>query len=151
MPSFDAVIREAPRGGAYVEVPPDVQAALGSQGRIAVNASFDGVPYRGSIASMGGARILGLLKSIRSKLGKGPGDQVSVTVELDTEERAIAVPADLVEALTAAALRERFDGLSSSHRREYVSWIDEAKRPETRARRVRQTIERLEPSADTRG
>jgi hypothetical protein len=146
--SFDATIREAPRGGAYVEVPPDVLAALGSKGRIAVNATFDGIPYRGSIASMGGEKILGLLKSIRSTLGKAPGDQVAVTVELDEAERSIAVPSDLEEALVAAALTEGFGSLSYSHRREYVSWIDEAKLPETRARRVRQTIERLQAAAD---
>jgi hypothetical protein len=66
---FEAVIAEARGGGAYVEVPGDVVAALGGGGRIPVQATFDGVAYCGSIASMGGCMALGILKQIRTELG----------------------------------------------------------------------------------
>ena len=144
MESFQATIREAPRGGAYVEVPDHVVAALGGGGRLKVAATFDGQPYRGSIVSMGGpTKVLGLLKTLRTELGKGPGDTVDVTVALDEAPRTIKVPADLAEALAAADRSGAFDAQSYSHRREWVRWVEEAKRPATRARRIAATVERL--------
>ena len=133
-------------GGAWVEVPGDVIAALGGGGRIPVLATFDGVAYRGSVASMGGCMALGILKSIRSQLGKGDGDPVTVTVERDSAERTVEVPADLASALEEAGLREAFDGLSYSHRREHVNAINDAKKPETRARRITKALEILRAS-----
>jgi hypothetical protein len=143
--SFEASIVASERGGAYVEVPPAVTAALGGKARVPVRATFDGVPYRGSIVSMGGdARVLGILKDIRAQLGKAPGDRVKVTVERDDAERAVVVPDDLVAALDDAGLTATFGRLSYSHQREYVGWIEDAKKPQTRHRRVAETIERLE-------
>ena len=143
MERFEAVIQDAGGGGAYVEVPGEVLAALGGGGRIPVQAGFDGIAYRGSIASMGGCRALGVLKGIRSELGKGPGDAVVVTVSRDDGERTVDVPADLAEALEAAGAREAFDKLSFSHRREHVNAVNEAKKPETRARRIAKAIDML--------
>jgi uncharacterized protein DUF1905/bacteriocin resistance YdeI/OmpD-like protein len=140
---FEATIESADRGGAYVTVPDSVVDALGGGGRIPVEATFDGVPYRGSIVSMGGARCLGVLKSIRDQLGKGQGDVVAVGVARDEAERTVTVAPDLAAALDEAGARPAFDALSFSHRREYVTWIDEAKRPETRQRRIAQTVERI--------
>ena len=135
----------ADRGGAYVVVPADVIVGLGGKGRIAVNATFDGIPYRGSIVSMGGeAGVLGILKDIRTQLGKSPGDKVTVAVERDDVERSVVVPDELAAALDAAGLDATFRRLSYSHQREYVNWIEEAKHPQTRGRRVAETIERLE-------
>lgn len=143
MERFDAVIQDAGGGGAYVEVPGEVLAALGGGGRIPVQAEFDGIAYRGSIASMGGCMALGILKGIRSELGKGPGDAVVVTVSRDDAARTVDVPGDLAAALAAAGAREAFDKLSFSHRREHVNAINEAKKPETRARRISKAIEML--------
>ncbi len=140
---FEATIEAGGGGGAFVPVPDDVMAALGGGGRIPVRATFDGVPYRGSIVTMGGRRCIGLLKAIREQLGKGEGDQVTVTVDRDRAERAVTMPDDLVRALDDAGAREAFDALSYSHQREYVNWVEEAKRPETRLRRVAQTVERV--------
>jgi hypothetical protein len=141
--TFRAVVEAAPRGGTYVVVPAPVVAALGGKGRIPVRATFDGVPYRGSIATMGGQKVLGLLAAIRDQVGAGIGDEVTVTVEGDTAERTVEVPPDLAAALAAAGLWAAFDGLSHSHRREYVNWIEGAKQTATRARRVDQTVERV--------
>jgi hypothetical protein len=143
--TFEAEIVEARQGGAYVEVPVDVVEALGGQGRIKVRATFDGIPYQGSIVSMGDGNgmVLGILKGIRGQLGKSPGDQVEVTVEVDEAERTVAVPADLATALADAGLREAFDQLSYSRRREHVTSIEAAKKPETRTRRIAHTVERL--------
>ncbi len=143
METFEGTVVVNDGGGAWVEVPGDVIAALGGGGRIPVQASFDGVAYRGSIASMGGCMALGLLKSIRTELGKGDGDPVTVTVERDTAERTVEVPADLAAALEEAGLRKAFDALSYSHRREHVNAINDAKKPETRARRITKALEML--------
>ena len=142
--AFDATLVAADRGGAFVTIPAEVVAALGGKGRIPVRATFDGVAYRGSIVSMGGERVLGVLKAIRTELGKVPGDELRVTVALDDEERSVDLPDDLRDALAAAALIDRFISLSYSHQREYVMWIDEAKRPATRARRIAETVERVQ-------
>jgi hypothetical protein len=122
-------------------VPGEVIAELGGGGRIPVQATFDGIAYRGSIASMGGCMALGILKQIRSELGKTVGDPVVVTVERDEAARTIDVPADLAAALDAAGMREAFDRLSFSHRREHVKAINDAKKPQTRARRIAKAVE----------
>jgi hypothetical protein len=151
--AFDAVIREGRGGGAYVEIPFDVKAVFGS-GRPRIRATFDGRPrdaYRGSLAAMGGPRhVLGLVKAIRSEIGKGPGDAVRVEVWPDTEPREVVVPGDLDDAFRAdPGARAAFDALSYTHRKEYVRWIEEAKRAETRERRVTETI-RMVKAGETR-
>lgn len=141
MQRFEGKIHTANGGGAYIPIPSEVVAALGGGGRIPVAATFDGISYTGSIVNMGEGPCLGLLKSIRTALDKDPGDTVVVTVERDTAERTVEVPDDLVAALAAAGLREGFDELSYSKRREFVSAVTEAKRAETRARRVEKAVE----------
>ncbi|MFC9998204.1 YdeI/OmpD-associated family protein [Nocardia sp. NPDC127526] len=143
MQRFEGRIQTANGGGAYIPIPPDVVAALGGGGRIPVRATFDGIAYAGSIVTMGNGPCLGLLKAIRTELGKEPGDAVTVTVERDTAERTVDVPEDVATALAAAGLRPAFDELSYSRRREQINGIAEAKRPETRARRIARLLEIL--------
>jgi hypothetical protein len=145
MEQFEAPITSTGtgRGGAYVAVPAAVVDALGGGGRIPVEATFDGIPYRGSIVSMGAGPCIGILKSIRTELGKEPGDTVRVTLRRDTAERTIDVPDDFAQALRDAGVRQAFDALSFSHRREHVNAINEAKRPETRQRRITKAVEMI--------
>jgi hypothetical protein len=140
---FEATIVAADRGGAYVAVPRAVVDALGGRGRTPLVATFDGVEYRGSVVAMGSGMVVGVLKRIRARLGKEPGDTVAVTLLVDDEPRRVDVPDDLRAALAEASVRSRFDSLSYSHRREYVQWIEAAKRPATRQRRIEQTVERV--------
>jgi antitoxin component of MazEF toxin-antitoxin module len=109
-----------------------------------VTATFDGVPYRGSIVRMGGGAVLGVQKAIMAEAGVSVGDTLTIVVRNDDAPREVEVPDDLSEALRRhEAARTAFEGLSFSHRREYVDSITEAKRPETRARRVERTIQAL--------
>lgn len=80
--SFEAVIRKAEdMDTAYIEIPFDVPAAFG-KGRVPVTATFDGEPYEGSLVKMGTpCHILGVRKDIRAKIGRQPGDSISVTIE----------------------------------------------------------------------
>ena len=84
---YDAVIRELPeKGGAYVVFPWNIREEFG-KGRANVHATFDGIPYDGSIVNMGVKNedgsvcyILGMLKAIRAQLGKGDGDTVHMVI-----------------------------------------------------------------------
>lgn len=141
---FTAEILASGGGGAFVEIPFDVEAAFGKK-RVPVRATFDGEPYRGTLVRMGGeCHLLIVRKDVRAKIGKEPGDRVRVTVAEDTAPRTVDVPDDLRAALRGSPEAERFfDGLSYTHRKEYVQWIEEARREETRARRVGRTVEML--------
>ncbi|MBF6124010.1 YdeI/OmpD-associated family protein [Nocardia brasiliensis] len=139
MEQFVGTIESALGGGAFVAVPAAVSAALGG-GRVPVRATFDGIEYRGSIVDMGSGPCLGVLKAIRTQLGKGSGDTVLVTVVRDDAERTVEVPDDLAAALHAAGLRAAFDELSYSRRREHVASVVDAKREDTRSRRIAKVV-----------
>lgn len=142
--TFKAVIQNASGGGAFVEVPFDVEEAFGSK-KPRVKALIEGVPYRGILTRMGGpSHILVILKSIREQVGKSFGDQVKVTVEADVEPRVLEIPKDLMKELKKdGEAKAFFERLSYTHKREYVMWINEAKKDETRQRRIAKTIEML--------
>ena len=142
--TFTATIQNAGGGGAFVEVPFDVEEAFGSK-KPKVKAMIAGVPYRGLLVRMGGPNhMLIILKGIREQIGKNFGDEVTVTVEPDTEPRLIEVPKDLMKELKKdKEARTFFDKLSFTHQKEYVRWVEEAKREETRQNRIVKTIEML--------
>ncbi|WP_223966573.1 YdeI/OmpD-associated family protein [Bradyrhizobium sp. RD5-C2] len=100
-----------------------------------VLVTLNGYNYRSTIASMGGQACIPLRKSNREAAGLKGGETLQVTLELDAEKRTVDIPPDLDKALTPAA-RARWDQLSYTHQREYVEAINEARKPETRARRI---------------
>lgn len=149
--TFTAIIQNAGGGGAFVEVPFDVEAAFGSK-RPKVKALIEGVPYRGTLVRMGSENhILIILKSIREQVGKTFGDEIKVSVEADVEERVATVPAELKRVFKSdKEAKSAFEKLSYSHQKEYVKWIEEAKKAETRARRVEQAIQLLKEKQKVR-
>jgi hypothetical protein len=142
--TFTAIIQNAGGGGAFVEIPFDVEAAFGSK-KPKVKAMIEGIPYRGLLVRMGTENhLLIILKGIREQIGKTFGDEVKITVELDTEPRVIEVPAELKKAFkTEKDAKAFFEKLAYTHQREYVMWINEAKREVTRQARIAKTIEKL--------
>ncbi|MDF2541548.1 MAG: antitermination protein NusB [Herbinix sp.] len=138
---FSAIIQQHEGiNGAYVEPPFDVKEVFGAK-RVKVKATFDGIEYRGSIVSMGGCYMIGITQEIRNKIGKSFGDTIQVTVEKDEEERLIELPEDFAKALDQNnKAKDTFDTLSFTKKKEYVTWITEAKKPETRANRLEQAI-----------
>ena len=142
--TFTATIKNAGGGGAFVENPFDVEQAFGSK-RPKIKAMIEGIPYRGTLVRMGGeCHMLIILKAIREQIGKTFGDKVKVMVELDANPRLVLVPADLKKPFKdEPEVKAFFDKLSYIHQREYVMWIEEARRPETRAARVAKSIEML--------
>jgi hypothetical protein len=142
--TFTAVIQNAGGGGAFVEVPFDVEDVFGAK-KPRVRALIEGVPYRGLLTRMGGEHhILIILKGIREQIGKTFGDEIKITLEPDTEPRVLEIPEDLIGALKKdREAKAFFDKLSYTHQKEYVTWINAAKKEETRQNRVLQTIEML--------
>jgi hypothetical protein len=142
---FRGQIEEAAGGGGtWVQVPRSVVEELGGVGRIPVRATFDGVPYRGSVVSMGdGGMVIGILKAIRTQLHKAVGEEVHVTLERDDSPREVDVPEDLAKALEVAGVAEAFGALSFTRRREIATGVVAAKRPETRQRRIEAAVQEL--------
>jgi hypothetical protein len=128
-----------------INFPYDVETLYGTRGQVKVKVTYDGVHYRGSLAKMGHhCHFLLVRKDIRKLIGKNAGDTVWVTVQRDTEERIVEVPEDLALLLAAQPeAKTRYEKLSYTHRKEYVRWINDAKRPETRGRRLHKTVEML--------
>ena len=139
---FDAPLVFGDGGGAWVEVPEKIMAVYATKGRVPVKALIDGEPYRGSLVKMGGdCHRLGVLKALREKIGKGEGDKVHVILERDTEERTVDVPEDFGKALNQnKSAKAIFEKLAFTHKKEYVRWIEEAKKAETRASRIEKAI-----------
>ena len=91
----------------------------------------------------GGGMAIGILKDIRTKLGKAVGDEVVVTLELDQASREVEVPEDLERGLDDAGLADAFAGLSFTRRREIAEGVSGAKKPETRLRRIEAAVQEL--------
>jgi putative ribosome biogenesis GTPase RsgA len=129
----------------YVIFPYDVKENFGAA-RVKVKVKFDGEQYRGSLVPMGlkeGYPLL-LRKDIRSKINKKVGDFVNVELEQDLEERIIAVPDDFEKALKQSKLKDAFDMMSFTHRKEYVHSVIDAKKPETRTKRIEKAMVMIE-------
>ena len=148
--TFKAVIHDAGGGGAFVEVPFDVEKEFGSK-RPKVKATIEGIPYRGTLVRMGSeCHLLLILKSIREQAGKTFGDEIKVTVEADTEERVIELPAELKKLFrTEKEAKAAFEKLSYTHKREYVTWMNDAKKEETRQSRLVKAIAMLKEGRKT--
>lgn len=129
--------------GAFVEPPFDVEEVFGAK-RVKVLATFDGAMYRGSLVRMGGCYMLGITQEMRKRIGKDFGDTIQVTIEKDEEERIVDTPVDFVSALNDNPQAQiTFDSLSFSGKKDYVLWITDAKKAETRADRIEKSIGKL--------
>jgi hypothetical protein len=143
--TFRARIVEGRGGGAFVEVPFDVPTVFGTRRQVRVKGTIDGHPFASSIAPMGGGDyLLGLHKATREAIGKTVGDSVDFAIEADTAERSVTVPDDLRRALaTNAAANRTFENFAYTHRKEYVQWVESAKKLETRQRRITEAVSRI--------
>jgi bifunctional DNA-binding transcriptional regulator/antitoxin component of YhaV-PrlF toxin-antitoxin module len=150
---FKAVIEAAgTSGGACLYFPYEVAKEFGTKGRVPVKVTYDGVPYTGSMVKYGDPRhMLPILKAIREQIGKQPGDMVEVVLWKDEEERKLEVPAEFQKLLKKEKLLPFFESLSYTHQKEYCRWISDAKREETRTRRLERAVEMLKNKVKTPG
>jgi hypothetical protein len=147
---FEASIEK--RGnGHLVEIPFDVKATWG-RARAPVVATITGHTFRSTVAVYGGRYLLGLNREAREATGVEAGDRVVVDLELDTAERTVELPPELGASFEDdPELRTVFDSLSYTHRKEYVRWIEEAKREETRRTRAEKAVAMLRDGIKTPG
>jgi hypothetical protein len=149
---FKATIQAGIGGGAGVIFPYDVEKVFGTKANVPVKSTFDGVPYTGSLMNCGAAdHTLGVLKGIREQIGKGPGDTVEVVLWKDEAERTVAVSPEFAKLMEKQGVLAFFETLSYTNRKEYCRWITEAKREETRQKRLAKSIETLKNGVKTPG
>ena len=136
---------EPPEPMKGVEIPPEVVEVLGKGKRPAVTIRINGHSWKSRVAIMRGRYLLGLSNANRRAAGVVTGDEVEVDVELDTEPRVVAEPADFTRALDADPVaRAAYDRLSSSRKRQHVLAIESAKKAETRQRRIETALATLQ-------
>ena len=149
---FRAKIEAGDGGGAYVLFPYDTEKEFATKGRVPVKATFNGLPYTGSLIKYGHPlHSLGVPKAIREQTRKGPGDTIEVVVWKDEEVRTVEVPAQFEKLIKKEGLLPVFEKLSYTHRKEYCRWITDAKKEETRLKRLEKAIEMLKKGIRTPG
>lgn len=125
---------------AFVVIPFDVVKVFGAQ-RVPVRGTVNGFAFQNTVSPYGGVHYLGVNKALRAGAKAGVGDIVTIELERDPEPRTITPPPDLARALKAnPAAQAAWKKLSYTHRKEYALAVMEAKRPETRARRITHII-----------
>lgn len=135
-----------PRGPAAAVVLDDDQVAEVGEGakRFPVVATVNGYTWRTSVARMQGEFLVGLSREVRQNAGAEAGDEVEVALELDEAPREVEVPEALAAALAAdPEASASFERMAFTHRKEYARWVTEAKKEETRERRVQQAVEMI--------
>jgi hypothetical protein len=146
---FSAQLQSANESGRWVLVPDEVAAGFATR-RPAVRGTVNGVPFRSRLAVYGGRSYLGFTAPIRSEAGIELGDVLDIWMEPDEEPREVDIPAELQSALDSSPpASAAFESLAFTHRKEYATWIAEAKRDETRQRRASKAIEMLVAGAST--
>jgi hypothetical protein len=141
MATFKTTVLQAEDMNATgLPVPAAVVDKLGGGKRAKVTVTLKGYTYRSTVAVYGGEFFLPLAAVHREAAGVKAGQSVQVTVELDTAPREVEVPSDLAAALKKAGAGAAFDALAFTHRKEHVRAIEEAKAPETRARRIDKAV-----------
>ena len=142
------IVRDGP--ACFIPLNFDPKSVFGRV-RAPVKVTLNGYTYRSTIAAMGGPPCVPLRKDHREAAGLEGGESIEIRIELDTEPREVTPPADFVRALRRSPPAwERWRDLSYTHRREYVQAIEEARRPETRARRIDRAVQAIATVASRR-
>ncbi len=145
---FESSVELGGKTATGIPVPDEVIAGLGGSNRPAVTITVNGYSYRTTAVRMGGRFLVPLSAEHREAAGVAAGEDISVDIALDTAPREVELPADLEAAMDDAA-RTTYDGLSYTHRKEWVRWVEEAKKPETRATRIEKTVAGLREGKKT--
>jgi Bacteriocin-protection, YdeI or OmpD-Associated/Domain of unknown function (DUF1905) len=141
---FRATVQLNGKTATGIEVPDAVVAGLGQGQRPPVRVTIGGYSYRTTVARMAGRSLISLSAENRAAAGVAAGDEVEVDLELDIAPRQVEVPADLAAALGQDdAARVTFEALAYSHRKEWVRWVTEARKPDTRTTRITKTVQSL--------
>lgn len=141
---FRTVLVQGGKTATGIYVPDEVVAELDSGNRPPVLVTINGHTYRNTIARRGGRFMLSVSAENRTKAGVSAGEEIEVSLQLDTEPRVVSVPDDFTAALNSdKAAQEAFDKLAYSHQLRWVLSVEDAKTPETRQRRITKAVESL--------
>jgi hypothetical protein len=141
---FRATLQTNGKTATGIEVPPSGVEALGGGKRPPVRITLHEHTYRTTVAKMGGRFLIPVSAEVRQAAGVTAGDDLDVGIELDDAPRTVEVPADLAAALEAEpAAAQAWTALSYTHRKEWVRSVEDAKKPETRQRRVQAAVDQL--------
>jgi hypothetical protein len=145
--TFTAKLRPVPHGGHYVCVPDEVAKARGLRHSARVRGTLNGVRYRSSLMMYGGIFHLGVHKATLAAASVKPKALVTLTIELDDEPLPTdKVPRDLARALKRSTkVSAAWKTLRPSLKREHVKSVMDAKKPETRTRRIDKIVASLAP------
>jgi hypothetical protein len=128
-----------------VAVPFDVQKTFGVKGRVAIRGTMNGFEFRSSFFPNGdGTHFMLVNKTMQKSTELKAGDFAEIEIDQDTEPRTLEIPDDVSAALKTQPLtKNRFEKYFYSHQKEWLGWISEAKKPETRKRRIEKAIQTL--------
>jgi hypothetical protein len=141
---FKAKLEPVSRGGHYVVVPDEVATAVGIRHGSRVRGTCNGVAFRSSTPKYSGVFHMGIHKATLAEAEVKPGATVTIAIEIDSEPLpGDEVPADLLAAIKKSKATAAWAKLPPSHKREHVNAVLDAKKPETRARRVEKAIAML--------
>ncbi len=143
MPTFRTTLVQTGGNNVGIEIPEEIVDGFGAGKRVPVTVSVNGHTYRSTVAVMGGRFLVGVNAEHRAAARVAGGEEHEVTIEHDSAPRTVEVPADLAAALADAGLRDAFDALPYSQRKEHARSVGQAKKAETRARRVVKVVEQL--------
>ena len=145
---FESTVELGGKTATGIPIPDEVIEALGSSKRPPVAITVNGHTYRTTAVRMGGRFLVPLSAENREAAGVAAGEDITVDLEADAAPREVTLPDDLAAAMDDEA-RAAYDGLSYTHRKEWVRWVEEAKKAETRATRVEKTVAGLREGKKT--
>ncbi len=141
--TFETVLeKHAQLDATGITISFDVEQVFGAK-RVPVIVSINGAQHRSTIIKMGGKYMVGIPKIFREAAKVKAGDLITVTLEKDTEKRSVEIPKDFNDAMKKANVTDVFEKMSYTHRKEYVRAVEDAKKEETRNRRIEKNIEQL--------
>jgi hypothetical protein len=145
---FESTVELGGKTATGIPIPDEIIEALGSSKRPPVAITVNGHTYRTTAVRMGGRFLVPLSAENREAAGVAAGEDITVDLEADTAPREVTLPDDLAAAMDDEA-RAAYDGLSYTHRKEWVRWVEEAKKPETRTTRIEKTVTGLREGKKT--
>ncbi len=144
MHAFTSVLRRSGNVGSttFLPIPQQVMNALAPRKRVPVRITINGHTWRSTISIYDDGAVVAVKAAVRAAAGVEPGQTVDATLEVDDAPRMAELPADMEAALKSAGLLDAFRAFAPSHQKEFVVWVEGAKRAETRDKRITEMMER---------
>jgi uncharacterized protein YdeI (YjbR/CyaY-like superfamily) len=133
---------------ASIEIPDEVLTKLGANRRAPLKITINGYTYQSTATGMNGKCLVVFPQKDRAAAGAAAGDKVKVTLELDSGQREVEMPSELVAALKKAKLTKTFESLTYSKRKEFARQVREAKSDDTKLRRIEKVLAALTEIAE---